>query len=146
MYKTYFCASLEQMPSWRQQPYFFFLSMFWMTTYLNQLKVYNFSNCTTEHCVGSISCRVSHGVESPISTPIGPSLFLNLFNQLGLVSFPVGQNGWEQKLALVYKISMCAVYRHAHVFWDQKNFTKGCFCHQDIKTQQDIPRWVPPKQ
>lgn len=95
---------------------FFFLSMFLMTTYLNQLKMYNFSNCTTEHCVGSIFCRVSHGVESPISAPNGPSLFLNLFNQLGLVLLPVGQNGWEQKLALVYKVSTCTVYRHAHVF------------------------------
>ena len=91
--------------------------MFLMTTYLNQLKMYNFSNCTTEHCVGSIFCRVSHGIEYPISAPNGPSLFLNLFNQLGLVLLLVGQNGWEQKLALVYKVSTCTVYRHFFFFF-----------------------------
>ena len=60
--------------------------------------MYNFSNCTAEHCVCAIFCRVSHRVKSPITTPNDLSLSLQFIHQVGSVSFPVSQNSRNRNL------------------------------------------------
>ena len=102
-------------------------------TYLHKFKMYNFSNCTAEHCVCAIFCRVSHRVKSPITTPNDLSLSLQFIHQVGSVSFPVSQNSRKQELALVHKVCSCTVYTDTQMFEYKEHFADRCTCHENGK-------------
>ena len=86
-----------------------------ISPYLNNFKVNNFHDSTTEHGVSTIFSTMAHGVKATITRPYQIISFGQLPHQIWAIGLPIPENSWEKKFLLVIIISSSCICWQSHV-------------------------------